>query len=115
MTLTGRIALILTGVAVAGLATFFAVARWEDANRVATTASALGAVAAIGVAVWAAVRTGGPRPANTVTQTGKATARSRGRANTGHRGPSDADTNVRRTGDAEATDDGEANTGVQCD
>lgn len=114
MTPTSRIALIVTSVLVAGLGGYLAVAQWEEANRVATVSSALGAVAAVGVAVWAATRTLVGRAVD-MTSTGNAVARKRGVANTGVRGPVDGTVTVRNTGDAEATRAGEANTGFQRD
>ncbi|MFJ1758682.1 hypothetical protein ACIOD2_00090 [Amycolatopsis sp. NPDC088138] len=109
----GRIALVATCVGVAGLAGWFTIARWDDANKVAAAISALGAVAAIGVAVWAAVRS--PTSATTirVSRTGAATAHGSGRANTGFRGNAPTGSvSVERTGDADASGQGDANTGV---
>lgn len=114
MTFTGRIAVVATCVVVAALGGFFAIAQWDDANRVATVSSALGAVAAVGVAVWAATRTPNGRSIE-VTGTGNATAGSRGTANTGLRGQADGDITVRDTGDAKTTGGGQANTGIQAD
>ena len=114
MTATGRIAIVVTSVLVAGLGGYFAVAQWDNANRVATVSSALGAVAAVGVAVWAATRTV-DTVSIAVTGTGNATAGKRGVANTGVRGLVDGAVTVRDTGDAKATRGGEANTGVQPD
>lgn len=111
----GRIVLIATCVLVAGLGGWFATARWEDANRVAAIASALAAVAAIGVAVWAALRgTGRPR-SQSVSNSGNATSKG-GQANTGIAGSgsaSDQQAKVRRTGDAHSEDGGSANTGIR--
>lgn len=110
--------LIVSCLVVAGLAAWFAVARWEDANKVATVASALGAVAAVGVAAWAALRTPLARRSFTVTRTGRATAREGGRANTGISGKADqvdGSVHVERTGDATASGDSDANTGIQLD
>jgi hypothetical protein len=116
---TGRWALVLTCLVVAGFGGWFALARWEDANRVATAASALGALAAIGVAVWAALRTpagAGDSRINRVriSDTGDAKAGSGGRANTGLRGSGDIrSARVEHTGRAEAEGGGDANTGVE--
>ncbi|ONI75362.1 hypothetical protein ALI144C_40720 [Actinosynnema sp. ALI-1.44] len=103
---------MLTCLVVAGLGAWFALAQWDVANRVATVFSALGAVAAVGVAIWAALRS---NTGNTVraSRTGDATARGDGSANTGVR-VSKATGTVRadRTGKASASDGGSANTGV---
>jgi hypothetical protein len=107
-----RVVITVTCVVLAGLCAAFAVVRWEHANRIATVASALAAVAAVGVAVWAALpgTATGPR----VSRTGTATAMGLGScANTGVAGPTTHDAAVAtRTGSAEATDGGRANTGV---
>lgn len=50
-----RVALVVTCVVVAGLAVVFGVVQWDRANRIAVVVSALAAVAAVGVAVWAAL------------------------------------------------------------
>ena len=105
-------ALVVTCVVVAGLGVWFAIARWEDANRVATVASALGALAAVGVAVWAAVR--GSGKTLTVSDTGRATAE-HGKAITGVSGHADGPIRVERTGDAKATGGGDAITGAHRD
>jgi hypothetical protein len=112
----GRVVLVLTCLLVAGLGGWFAVARWDEANKVATMASALGAVAAVGVAVWVALREPGPRGSIRVSRTSRAAAGKGGRANTGVRGNAvDAGSvRVEHTGDAEAIG-GDANTGVQLD
>ncbi|ALG08752.1 hypothetical protein [Kibdelosporangium phytohabitans] len=109
----GRVVLILTCLVVAGLGTWFVLAQWDVANRVATVSSALGAVAAVGVAIWAALRT---TSGNSVraSRTGNATARGSGSsANTGVRvsGASGA-LRADRTGEATASGGGSANTGV---
>lgn len=117
-----RVALVVTCVVVAGLGVWFAVAQWDQANKVATVASALGAVAAVGVALWTALRTspgraGGPG-AIRVSGTGRATATGPGssavsgvRGKAGGPGPVTA----RDTGDAEAEGGGSAISGVQID
>ncbi|GAB2866840.1 hypothetical protein GCM10022221_79330 [Actinocorallia aurea] len=109
----GRVALVVSGAVVVVLSVLFVVLKWDDANKVAAGASALAGVAAVGVAVWAgwpvvSGRVGGVR----VSRTGRATAGSGGRANTGFsaRGGEVPDgVRVDRTGDAEG---GDANTGV---
>jgi hypothetical protein len=107
-----RVVIALTCVVLAGLGTAFAVMRWQHANRIATVASALAAVAAVGVAVWAALP--GAAVAPRASRTGTATARGRGSwANTGVAGPATHGAAVAtRTGAAEAADGGKANTGV---
>ena len=75
--------LIASGVVVAALGGWFAVARWDDANKVAAVLSALGAVAAIGVTVWAALRTPPSGSSLVVSDTGRAVAGPGGRAITG--------------------------------
>ena len=108
---TGRIALVVTCVVVAGLGTWFALSRWDDANRIATVASALGAVAAVGVAVWAAVRAPSSQRSVTVSNTGNATAEGGGKAVTGVVGRGDS-VRVDRTGDAKSSG-GDASTGAE--
>jgi hypothetical protein len=116
----GRVVLVATCVVVAGLAGWFAVAQWDQTNRVATAVSALGAVAAVGVAVWAVLRPA-PRPVPrgqwTASGTGEATGRG-GEANSGievqggpEQGPRVA--RVEDSGAARASDDGQANTGIR--
>ncbi|MFD9733570.1 hypothetical protein [Umezawaea sp. NPDC059074] len=102
----GRAVVVITCLVTAGLGVWFAVASWDSANKVAVIASALAAVAAVGVAVWAGLRTGGRI---VVSDTGDATAGPGGRANTGVRGATSA--RVKRTGNARAG--GDANTGVE--
>lgn len=107
--------LVATCLIVGGLAGWFALAKWDDANKVAAVLSALGAVAAVGVAVWAALRAA-PGSSVRVSRTGKATASS-GEANSGFRGPGGpvaGGVRVERTGDAE-TAGGDANSGVRFD
>lgn len=115
-------ALVLTCVMVAGLGGWFAVARWDQTNKVATVASALGAVAAVGIAIWTALRDSSGRPRRTggirAAGTGKATARGAGSsATTGVRGKSGGTgaLSARDTGDAEAEGGGRAVTGVDGD
>jgi Kef-type K+ transport system membrane component KefB len=110
-----RVVLVVTLFVVAGLAGWFALAKWDDANKVATVLSALGAVAAVGVAVWIALRAA-PGPSVRVSQTGRATASS-GEANSGFRSSGGREVNhvrVDGTGDAESAG-GEANSGVRFD
>lgn len=112
----GRVAVVVTCLLVAGLGVWFAVARWDDANKVAAVTSALGAVAAVGVAVWAALRSADPQKSVTVADTGRSTADSGGKAITGVSGRADNVTGpvqVKRTGDAKASGGGDAVTGAQ--
>lgn len=110
---SARVALVASGVVVAVLAVLFLVLEWDDANKIATSVSALAGVAAVGVAVWAAwpvVAEG--RSGVRVSRTGKATAGPGGRANTGLSAGGSVPDGVRvdRTGDAEG---GDANSGVE--
>ena len=50
-----RLVLLLTALAVAVLAAVFAWVGWDQAGRIATVLAGLVAVAALGVAVWAAL------------------------------------------------------------
>jgi hypothetical protein len=52
-----RAAAIATGVVTMGLLVWLTVAKWEEADRVAIIASAVGAVTAAGIAIWAVLRT----------------------------------------------------------
>jgi hypothetical protein len=115
----GRVVLVVTSGVVAGLATWLAAASWDQASRVATVASALAAVAAVGVAVWAAVR--GPAAGSgsvKVSDTGTAVAGRQGLANTGarmRRWAGVGRVRAQHTGDAVASDGGDTNTGVRLD
>ncbi|MFI9811558.1 hypothetical protein [Saccharothrix variisporea] len=110
----GKITLVVTCLVVAAATGWFAVARWEQANRVATVMSAVAAVAAVGVAVWAALRSVPGQADVRVSRTGDAIARG-GSANTGFRGTAGGSARVRvdRTGSASA--EGSANTGAELD
>jgi hypothetical protein len=113
-----RMALAATFVTVAGLAVVLTVLRWDAANKVATAASALAGVAAVGLAVWAALPAFSAGARVHVSGTGKATAGSRGQANSGVSGPGGSmpgQVRVDQTGDADASGGGAANTGVQLD
>ena len=84
-----------------------AVVQWDRANQIAIAASALAAVAAVGVAISAALP--GISPTIRVTGTGRAVAGSGGRANTGLAGPAaDLGTRVEveDTSDADASGGG---------
>jgi hypothetical protein len=109
-----RVVLLVTCLVVAGLAGWFAVARWEQASRVATVVSALAAVAAVGVAVWAALP-GADRRMVRVSNTGPATAGLGGTATSGLTGPAAGlrgTVEVDRTGHADASGGGNATTGA---
>jgi hypothetical protein len=99
---------------VAVLAVVLVFLRWDDANKVAVVVSSLAAVAAVGVAIWAALPAVSGRGI-WVSRTGKATAGRGGRANTGLSGSPGAvsgESRVDRTGDAKAPEGGDANTGI---
>jgi hypothetical protein len=109
-----RVVLVATCLVVAGLTGWFAVARWEQASRVATVVSALAAVATVGVAVWAALP-GADRRTVRVSNTGPATARQGGTAISGLTGPAAGlrgRIEVDRTGHADASGSGDATTGA---
>jgi hypothetical protein len=110
---TRRVVLVMTCVIVATLAVVLTVLRWEQANKVATSASALAGVAAVGLAVWAAIRGSSARVR--VSNTGKATSGPGGKAVTGMSGPvaGAEEVVVDRTGDADASGGGDASSGVQ--
>jgi hypothetical protein len=109
-----RVVLLVTCLVVAGLAGWFAVAKWEQASRVATVVSALAAVAVVGVAVWAALP-GADKPAVRVSDTGPATAGRGGTATSGLTGKVaglSGRIEVERTGHADASGGGNATTGA---
>jgi hypothetical protein len=116
--MSGRIVVAATAGSVAALAIVLVVLRWNDASKVAVVVSALAAVAAIGVGVWAALPSVSARGGAGVSQTGRATAGPGGRANSGISGPAgslpDA-LRAERTGDADASGGGDANTGIRLD
>ncbi len=108
-----RAALLITGLVVAGLGALFAVSEWDRASRIATLVSALAAVAAVGVAVWAALP--GAAAMIRVTNTGSAAARAGGKAISGLAGPTTGlpdRVEVDHTGEADASRGGDATTGV---
>ena len=107
--------LLATCLMVAGLAGWFAVAKWDQASRIATVISALGAVAAVGVAVWAALPRSDNERTIRVSDTGSATARPGGSATSGRTGPGAGLSGrivVERTGPADASEGGTATTGA---
>jgi hypothetical protein len=110
-----RMIVIVTAGVVVVLAVLLVLLRWDTANKVAVVTSALAAVAAVGVAVWAALpAVSGNRVR--VSRTGRATVGPGGRANSGIYGPAGSLPDhvvVERTGDADAPNDGDANSGIQ--
>jgi hypothetical protein len=107
--------LMATAGVVAVLAVLLVVFRWDSANKVAVVVSALAAVAAVGVAIWAALPAVSGKGWR-VSRTGRATVGSGGRANSGVSGPTGSlpdDVLVHRTGDADASNGGDANSGIQ--
>jgi hypothetical protein len=109
-----RVVLLVTCLVVAGLGGMFVLTQWDRVNRIATVLSALAAVAAVGVAVWAAL-VSGSGPAVRVVNTGPATAGHGGRATSGLTGSVSAllgPIDVDGTGNADASGGGDATTGV---
>lgn len=121
-----RVVVLVTCTAVAALGAVFAVTRWSEADRIATVVSALAAVAALGVAVWAAFPASGDagRGSGTgavtglaiwVSGTGDARSGPGGTANTGLTAPAGAlrgTVGIERTGSADASGGGDSRTGV---
>ncbi|MFD4411117.1 hypothetical protein [Streptomyces sp. NPDC058475] len=111
-----RVALMATASAVAVLGVVLTVVRWDDANKMAVVVSALAAVAAVGISVWAALPGGSSRGQGwQASRTGRAVASQQGQANTGISTPATSAptvVEVNNTGDAEATG-GDANSGVR--
>jgi hypothetical protein len=113
-----RWALLATCVVVAGVGAMFAVLQWDVANRVATMASALGAVAAVGIAVWAALPSRRSASSGSAVvraeRTGDAVSGRGGIATSGIwvRGQVDGSLEARRTGAADATRGGDATSGI---
>lgn len=114
---TRRIVVLLTGLAVAGLCVLLAWMGWTNANTVAAVVSAVVGVATLGATVWSTMQPSLKRPSTSVRvrRTGSASARSRGRANTGVEGATSSRPTVlvEGSGDAVAAGDGDANTGVR--
>lgn len=110
-----RVVIPLTFLLVAGLAAVFAVSGWDQADKIASIVSALVAVAALGVGVWAALPGSAQGVHVRAVRTGTAMASGPGsRANTGVTGRVSASETVmiEGTGNARATDGGSANSGV---
>jgi hypothetical protein len=113
-----RWVLLGTGLLVIGVAALLVALRWESAERIATSISALAAVAAVGVAVWAAVPHSRERPRSgvRVTRTGSATAEAGGKAVSGLSSSAplpDVPIAVEETGDAKAMGGGDATSGFR--
>jgi len=110
-----RAVLIATAGVVAVLGVLLVLLGWNSANKIAVVVSALAAVAAVGVAVWAALPTVSGKGLR-VSRTGRATAGPGGCANSGVSEPAGSlpdDVLVDRTGDADASKGGDANSGIQ--
>ncbi|MGW3692307.1 hypothetical protein ACWD6U_00240 [Streptomyces sp. NPDC005149] len=106
-----RVVLIMTCVVVAALGWVFAVSQWETASRIATVASALAGVAAVGIGIWAALP-GANQSGIVVRNTGAAKTAGAGKAVTGYHGSKpQGPITVKRTGDAEARGEGDAISG----
>lgn len=109
-----RVVLIVACLVIAGLAVVFLVTERDESVWIATVVSALVAVAALGVALWAALPSTvrGVR----VSGTGSATAGRGGRAVSGYVGTAGQPptlVDVSKTGDADATAGGNAVSGVE--
>lgn len=111
---TGRVVLIVTCLLVAALGVWLVIVRWEAGDKIATSVSALAAVAAVGVAVWAALRASRAGTSLVASHTGKATSKT-DKANTGVfvKANMNGSKKAIRTGEADSESD--ANTGVQQD
>ncbi|MFE3456557.1 hypothetical protein ACFXKD_03355 [Nocardiopsis aegyptia] len=81
--ITQRVVIVVTASVVAVLAVVLMVVRWDDANKIAVVMSAVAAVAAVGVGIWAGLPTRRSGGRLRVSRTGKATTGSKGSANTG--------------------------------
>ncbi|GAA2279650.1 hypothetical protein GCM10010402_40410 [Actinomadura luteofluorescens] len=110
----GRAVLIVTCGVVVVLAVVLGALSWEQANKIATSASALAGVAAVGVGVWAAYA-GSARRGVRVADSGRAVSGPGGSAVSGVRAPAGqgpGDVAVERTGDADASAGGDAVSGA---
>jgi hypothetical protein len=111
-----RVVLTATASFVVGLAILMVIFRWDSANKIAVVVSALAAVAAVGVAIWAALPVMSSDKGIQVSRTGRATAGSGGHANTGFSGPANSlpdSAVVDQTGEANASNGKDANSGIQ--
>ena len=109
-----RMALVVTCVVVVLLAMVFGVLSWDQANKVATSLSALAGVAAVGVAVWTALP-GSSGSRIRVVGSGRARSGPGGRAVSGVRASAEkasGDVAVKRSGVADASGGGDAVSGV---
>jgi hypothetical protein len=112
------VVLLVTGLVVAALGGVFAVTQWDTADRLATVLSALAAVAAVGISVWAALPAAGRGTSVRVVGSGKAVAGAGGTAVTGASGPAGSaphQVDVQNTGDADASNGGDATSGARWD
>lgn len=108
--------LMATAGVVAVLTVLFVVLRWDSASKIAVAVTALAAVAAIGVAIWAALPTVSSGKGIRISRTGRAAAGPHGRANSGLSGSVGSlpdNVVVDKTGDADASSGGDANSGIQ--
>ncbi|MEV1083738.1 hypothetical protein AB0I98_36935 [Streptomyces sp. NPDC050211] len=109
-----RVVIVVTGLAVAATGGLLAMTK---SSWTATVLSALAAVAAVGVAVWAALPGSSSRPETSIRVSGSGPARSGpgGSANTGLTGPVTGlrgSMDVERSGAADASDGGNASSGI---
>jgi hypothetical protein len=95
-----RVVAVSTCGVVAVLGVVLVVLRWDDANKVAVVVSALAAVAAVGVGVWAAYPSAG-RSGARVRRTGKVSGRGSNSGISGTAGSLPDGLRVDRSGDAE--------------
>ncbi|MEV7907710.1 hypothetical protein [Streptomyces anulatus] len=105
--------LAVTCVVVAVFGVVFTVIQWEQANRIATSVSALAALAAVGIAVWAALPGTPPGTRIRVSGTGRAVSGPGGQAVSGAVAAAAGEIVVERTADADASEGGEATSGVR--
>ncbi|MFJ3770720.1 hypothetical protein ACIPX0_03385 [Streptomyces sp. NPDC090075] len=112
-----RVVVMVSGLALGVLAGVICFLSWDRANQVAGTVSAFVGIASLGVALWATVSATPPASGISVvvSDTGKASARDGGSANTGAVIPSSLDgptrLEVRDTAEADA-EGGQSNTGI---
>jgi hypothetical protein len=110
---TRRVVLVVTCVIVAVLATVLVGLTWDQANKVATSVSALAAVAAVGVGVWTALSSAPVRIR--VVRSGRTVSGAKGKAVSGVRAPADGvreRIDVERSGKSDASTGGHAVSGV---
>ncbi|MGH3380756.1 MAG: hypothetical protein ACRDP6_39085 [Actinoallomurus sp.] len=105
---------VVVAVLAAVLAAVFGLLSWDQANKVATSVSALAGVAAVGVAVWAAFP-GSAGAKIRVVGSGRAVSGRGGTAVSGVRAPAtevSGEIGVERSGDADASAGGDAVSGT---